>query len=75
MYDQQVEQYHWAIKQMHHAEHFQVRSRKPIKKPVSTAVFSLVRLRKIRAAEVIISLYWPQENFYKKLVAGLIFAG
>ena len=68
----QIEQYHRAIKQIFHIEHFQVRNKKPIKNHIFAALFSFVHLQKMRASEMIVNLYQHQRELYKKVVASFI---
>ena len=68
----QIEQYHRAIKQIFHVEHFQIRNKKSIKNHIFAAIFSVVHLQKMRASEMIVNLYQHQRELYKKVVASFI---
>lgn len=68
----QIEQYHRAIKQVCHVEHFQVRNEKPIRNHIFAAIFSFVHLQKMQAAEMIVNLYEHQRSLYKEVVTGFI---
>ena len=68
----QIEQYHRAIKQVCHIEHFQVRNEQPIRNHIFAAICSFVQLQKMRADKVISNVYQHQRDLYKDVVATFI---
>ncbi len=68
----QIEQYHGAIKQVCHIEHFQVRNEQPIRNHIFASICSFVHLQKMQAADVISNVYKHQRDLYKGVVAGFI---
>lgn len=68
----QIEQYHRAIKQVCHIEHFQVRNEQPIRNHIFAAICSFVHLNKMQAAEMICNIYKHQRDLYKDVVASFI---
>ena len=53
IYDQhwQIEQYHRAIKQVCHIEHFQVRNERPVRNHIFSSILSFVYLQKMQIAQ------------------------
>lgn len=68
----QIEQYHRAIKQVCHIEHFQVRGKVPIRNHVFAAICSYIHLQRLRAADVISNVYRLQRDLFKDVVAAFI---
>ena len=71
-YHWQIEQYHRAIKQVCHIEHFQVRNEKPIRNHIFSAIYSFVHLQKMKASELIVNIYHHQRELYKDVVSAFI---
>ena len=67
-----IEQYHRAIKQLCHIEHFQVRGKIPISNPIFSALCGYVHLQKVCATQLLSSLYQMQRTLFKEVVAGFI---
>ena len=67
-----IEQYHRAIKQLCHIEHFQVRGKTPISNPIFSALCSYVHLQKISAIRLLSSIYQMQRELFKEVVAEFI---
>ena len=67
-----IEQYHRAIKQLCHIEHFQVRGKIPISNPIFSALCGYVHLQKVCATQLLSSLYQMQRALFKEVVAEFI---
>ena len=67
-----IEQYHRAIKQLCHIEHFQVRGKIPISNPIFSALCGYVNLQKVCATQLLSSLYQMQRTLFKEVVAKFI---
>lgn len=68
----QIEQYHRAIKQVCHIEHFQVRNETPIRNHVFSALCGYVHLQRLQAADVIANAYRLRQDLFKDVVAAFI---
>jgi hypothetical protein len=64
-----IEQYHRAIKQVCHIEHFQVRGKVAIKNHLFSAICGYVQLQRLRAMEIISNCYRLQRDLFNRLVA------
>ena len=67
-----IEQYHRAIKQICHIEHFQVRGKVPILNHVFAALCSYVHLQALQVADVIDNIYRLRQDLFKDVVASFI---
>ena len=67
-----IEQYHRAIKQLCHIEHFQVRGKIPISNPICSALCGYVDLQKVCATRLLSSIYQMQRALFKEVVAEFI---
>jgi len=67
-----IEQYHRAIKQLCHIEHFQVRGKIPISNHIFSALCGYVYLQKVCAIQFLSSLYQMQRALFKEVVAEFI---
>lgn len=68
----QIEQYHRAIKQVCHIEHFQVRNEQSIRNHIFGSICSFVYLQKMQIADVISNIYKHQRELYIDVVAEFI---
>jgi len=68
----QIEQYHRAIKQVCHVEHFQVRGQVPIRNHIFSALCGYVQLQRMRAMELISNCYRLQRDLFNNVVASFI---
>ena len=62
----QIEQYHRAIKQVCHIEHFQVRSEQPVRNHIFAAILAFVYLQKMQMAREIMNIYQHQRELFKE---------
>lgn len=67
-----IEQYHRAIKQICHIEHFQVRGKVPILNHVFAALCSYVHLQALQVSDVIDNIYRLRQDLFKEVVASFI---
>lgn len=67
-----IEQYHRAIKQVCHIEHFQVRNERPIRNHIFAAILSYVHLKKMQISQVFENIYQHQRGLFKKAVSEFI---
>jgi hypothetical protein len=67
-----IEQYHRAIKQVCHIEHFQVRSKVAIKNHLFAAICGYVQLQRLRAMEIISNCYRLQRDLFNEVIASFI---
>ena len=67
-----IEQYHRAIKQICHIEHFQVRRERPIKNHIFASLLSFVYLQKMQLEQELINLYQHQRELFKETVGAFI---
>lgn len=68
----QTEQYHRAIKQVCHIESFQVREKVAVKNHIFAAICEYVKLRHMRAMDVIKNCYQLQRNLFNEVIAVFI---
>ena len=68
----QIEQYHRAIKQVCHIEHFQVRSERPVRNHIFASILSFVYLQKMQIAQVFTNIYQHQRELFKETVGAFI---
>jgi len=68
----QIEQYHRAIKQVCHIEHFHVRGEVPIRNHLFAAICGYVQLQKMCAVDLINNCYGLQRNLFSEVVASFI---
>ena len=68
----QIEQYHRAIKQVCHIEHFQVRSERPIRNHIFAAILAFVYLQKMQIAQEVINIYQHQRELFKETVGAFV---
>ena len=68
----QIEQYHRAIKQVCHAEHFQVRGQLPIRNHIFSAICGYVQLQRLCAMELISHCYRLQRDLFNGVIAAFI---
>lgn len=64
----QIEQYHRAIKQVCHIEHFQVRSERPIRNHIFASILSFIYLQKMQIAQAFTNIYQHQSELFKETV-------
>ena len=64
----QIEQYHRAIKQVCHIEHFQVRSEQPVRNHIFAAILAFVYLQKMQMAREVMNIYQHQRELFKETV-------
>lgn len=64
-----IAQYHRAIKQLCHIEHFQARGKIPISNHIFSALCGYVYLKKVCAIQFLSSLYQMQRALFKEVVA------
>jgi len=67
-----IEQYHRAIKQVCHIEHFQVRGKVAIKNHLFAAICGYVQLQRLCAMEVISNCYRLQRDLFNEVIASFI---
>ena len=74
MHDQhcQVEQYHRAIKQVCHIEHFQIHSERPVRNHIFASILSYVYLQKVQIAQVVTNIYQHQFELFKETAGACI---
>ena len=68
----QIEQYHRAIKQVCHIEHFQVRSERPVRNHIFASLLSFVYLQKMQIAQEFTNIYQHQRGLFKETVGKFI---
>lgn len=68
----QIEQYHRTIKQVCHIEHFQVRNKVAVRNHIFSAILGYVKLRQMKAAEMIMNCYELQRDLFKEVIVGFI---
>ena len=68
----QIEQYHRAIKQVCHIEHFQVRSERPVRNHIFASILSFVYLQKMQLAQAFTNIYQHQRELFKETVGAFI---
>ena len=68
----QIEQYHRAIKQVCHVEHFQVRGQVPIRNHIFSALCGYVQLQRMCAMELISNCYRLQRDLFNDVIAAFI---
>ena len=68
----QIEQYHRAIKQVCHIEHFQVRKERPIRNHIFAAILAFVYLQKMQIAQEFTNIYQHQRELFKETVGTLV---
>ena len=68
----QIEQYHRAIKQVCHIEHFQVRSERPVRNHIFSSILSFVYLQKMQIAQEFTNIYQHQRELFKDVVGTFI---
>ena len=68
----QIEQYHRAIKQVCHIEHFQVRSERPVRNHIFSSILSFVYLQKMQIAQEFTNIYRHQRGLFKDVVGTFI---
>ncbi|MGZ8916491.1 MAG: IS701 family transposase [Methylobacter sp.] len=68
----QIEQYHRAIKQVCHIEHFQVRGHQAIKNHLFAAIYGYVQLQRLRVMELISNCYRLRRNLFNEVIASFI---
>lgn len=67
-----IEQYHRAIKQVCHVEHFQVRTETAIRSHIFASILGYVQLQKMCIAELISNCYELQRELFNTVVANSI---
>lgn len=68
----QIEQYHRALKQVCHIEHFQVRTERPIRNHIFAAIFAYCYLQKMVLEQVISTIYQHYRELFKDVTASFI---
>ena len=68
----QIEQFHRAIKQVCHIEHFQVRSERPVRNHIFASILSFVHLQKMQIAQAFTNIYQHQGALFKEVVGTFI---
>ena len=68
----QIEQYHRAIKQICHIEHFQVRSEQPIRNHIFSAIFAFCYLQKRVLEHAITTIYQHYRELFKEVTASFV---
>ena len=63
----QIDQYHRAIKQVCHIEHFQVRNERPVRNHIFASILSFVYLQKMQIAQEFTNIYQHQREMFKSL--------
>ena len=67
-----IEQYHRAIKQVCHIEHFQVRNERPVRNHIFASILSFVYLQKMQIAQEFTNIYQHQRDLFKEVVGTFI---
>ncbi len=62
----QIEQYHRAIKQVCHIEHFQVRNERPARDHIFAAILAFVYLQTMRIAQAFTNIYQHQRELFRE---------
>lgn len=68
----QIEQYHRALKQVCHIEHFQVRQPTAIRNHVFAAICGYVQLQRLRFNDVIRNCYHLKRELFNEVIAAFI---
>jgi len=68
----QIEQYHRAIKQVCHIEHFQVRNERPVRNHIFAAILAFVYLQKMQIKQEFINIYQHQRKLFKETVGAFV---
>ena len=68
----QIEQYHKAIKQVCHIEHFQVRNERPIRNHIFAAILAFVYLQKMQISHAFTNIYQHQRALFKETVGSFV---
>jgi len=68
----QIEQYHRALKQVCHIEHFQVRQPTATRNHLFAAICGYVQLQRLRATDVIRNCYHLQRDLFNEVIANFI---
>jgi hypothetical protein len=68
----QIEQYHRAIKQVCHVEHFQVRGQVAIRNHIFAAIYGYVQLQRMCAMDLLSNCYRLQRNLFNDVMASFI---
>lgn len=68
----QIEQYHRALKQVCHIEHFHVRQPTAIRNHLFAAIGGYAQLQRLCAMEVLRNCYHLQRDLFKEVIAGFI---
>ena len=68
----QIEQYHRAIKQVCHIEHFQVPNERPVRNHIFASILSFVYLQKMPIAQEFTNIYQHQREMFKETVGTFI---
>ena len=68
----QIEQYHRAIRQVCHIEHFQVRNERPVRNHIFASILSFVYLQKMQIAQEFTNIYQHQREMFKETVGTFI---
>ncbi len=68
----QIEQYHRAIKQVCHIEHFQVRSEQPVRNHIFAAISAFVYLQKMLISHEFMNIYKHQRELFKETVDAFV---
>ena len=68
----QIEQYHRAIKQVCHIEHFQVRNERPVRNHIFASILSFVYLQKMQIAQEFTNIFQHQREMFKETVGTFI---
>jgi len=68
----QIEQYHRAIKQVCHIEHFQVRGKLAIRNHLFAAICGFVQLQKLSAIQVLKNCYAIQRNLFNDVIRAFV---
>ena len=68
----QIEQFHRAIKQVCHIEHFQVRNERPVRNHIFSSILSFVYLQKMQIAQEFTNIYQHQRKLFKEVVGAFI---
>lgn len=67
-----IEQYHRAIKQVCHIEHFQVRGGQAIKNHLFAAIYGYVQLQRLKAIDLIDNCYRLRRDLFNDVIAAFI---
>ncbi|USE39559.1 transposase [Endozoicomonas sp. SCSIO W0465] len=68
----QIEQFHRAIKQVCHIEHFQVRSERPVRNHIFAAILAFVYLQKMQIEQEFTNIYQHQRGLFKETIGAFI---